>query len=168
MSEEDDDIEAILHAESEAMSLAETHMMRYTPFSMLPDTVTIRYIDDFKQILVHKGISKSEAALMARSDLSKIADGLRGSTASMPWLGSVRFAALIHVAMRIGVKATLDIPMLWECLRNRDFEGASDALVMSTWPRMVGNEEDEKRRAMDIIRMMRRGVLTTSFSSATH
>jgi len=155
----DEDVRSALHAESEAMTVAETHLMRFTPFSMLPESVALRTVEYHTKILRDQGFTRKEATALLGSDMAKITQGLRGSTISMPWLGSVRFAALILVAMLIGIEATQEMPGLWECLRRRDYEGAADALMMSTWLRMVGNEDEEKRRAMDILRMLRIGVL---------
>lgn len=160
MIDADDDINGALHAEAEAMMVAETQLMRFTPFALLPESVALRTVEYHTKILRDRGFSRKEAKALLSSDMAKITQGLRGSTISMPWLGSVRFAALILVAMLIGIEATQTMPNLWECLRKRDYEGASDALMMSSWLRMVGNEDEEKRRAMDILRMLRIGVLS--------
>jgi len=162
----DDDISGVLRAEEEAMSIAETHVMRYAPFRLLPEEVALRYTADWFKILAKNGISKREATVMARSDFAQIVQALRGRTASMPYLGSVRFAALIHVAMFITAEAVLAMNAMWAALRAHDFERASEEILMSNYPMMVGTEPEEKRRVLDLARMMRTGILTTEWTRA--
>jgi hypothetical protein len=168
MSESEDDIAGVLRAEEEAMSVAEQHVMRYSPFDKLPEEVAIRYTADWMKILAKSGISKREVLMMAQSDFAMIVRQMRGKTASMPHLGSVRFAALIHVAMYITIEATLAMDALWHALKVSDFESASEELLMSNYPLMVGTSPEERRRVLDLARMMRTGILTTSWSLRTH
>jgi hypothetical protein len=168
MTTHDEDVAEILQAEDEAMQIAEAHMWQFSPLHNLPDSVALRLLADYRKVLSGRGHSRSETANMIRSDLATVTQKLRGMTASMLYLGSARHAVLLHVALLVGIESVQNMPGLWEALRAKNFEGASEALMMSQWPAMVGTEEEEKRRVIDLARLMRTGVVSTEWSMRTH
>jgi len=142
MTTHDDDVAEILRAEDEAMAVAESHMWQFSPLHNLPDAVTLRFLSTYRKVLADRGFNKSEISTMLRNDLAICTQGLRDHTASMLYLGSARHGVLLHVAMLIGVDKVIHMQGLWEALRLKNFEAASEALLMSQWPSMVGNGEE--------------------------
>src|ERR1700754_20627 len=82
---------------------------------------------------------------------------LRTITLNHPNIGSVRLAVFIHVAMVIGIRELLHLPYLWQAVKENRWDDAADALLMSKWP---GNDprDDEKKRILELARMMRVGL----------
>ena len=105
---------------------------------------------------------------MIQSDMARVAVQLRGLTAGLLYIRSVRHGVLFHVALLIGIDALRNMPGLWEALRSKSFEDASEALMMSNWPAVVGSEADEKRRVLDLQRMMRTGLAVPERSSRAY
>ncbi len=168
MTLEDPEVERILRADAAAMEAAESHIVQYPPFQKLPPEAALRTLADYRKMLLGIGISAEEASVLIRNDMRQIAEGIRGLTANMPWLGTPRHAVLLHVALLLGMDAVRRMGSLWQALRERNYETASEELMLSDWPRLVGTEAWEKRRVLDLARVMRTGVLTASMVSPVH
>ena len=163
----DDDIAQVFQAEERAMQMAHAHFEQYNPFLKLPAQVTLRVLKDYRKALANINITGAEASMMIGNDLHKCALALRGMTAGMLYLGSARHAVLLHVGLLIGVKALCEHEALWVALRARNYEKAHDELMLTDWPRLVGDELDERRRVLDLARILRTGILSLQ-SAALH
>lgn len=160
----DPEVRELLRTESEAMKVAERHLGFYSPFRQLPDEVEFRTIADYTRLLLGRGIAKHEVPGLLETDLSAACNALRSWTLNMPWLSSIQVAALIHVAMHVGLPTIKAMDGLWQALKAKRFDQAADEILMSNWPRLVGNEPEERRRVIDISNMLRSGVLRTDWA----
>lgn len=155
----DDEIQQIYEGERMALIYARMGITRYAPFSKLPSVVTGRLIDDYKRYLEKGGASRDEAEYMMTNDLRLTIEALRTMVIPLGNLGNVRHGVLLHVGLIIGMDALKSQKALWEALRAEDYEAAHDELLSSTWPRLVGITDQDRKRVLDLARQLRTGQL---------
>lgn len=165
---DDEDIAMILHAEQQAKALAGEQFLKYNPFLNLPNQVTMRVLDDYRRMLISKNVTGDELREMISNDFTKACEGLRSKTASMIFIGAPRHAVLLHVALLVGIEATLALRNMWAALRDKNWEKAADELLLSEWPRMAGSDISERQRVIDLVHVMRSGVFSNHMTMDTH
>ena len=168
MSVDDTFLTDMLAAEAEAMQIAERHISHFDPICSLPESVPFRMLSEYRELLKGGGHTRDEVSAMLRSDLSKATDALRAKTANLLHMGTVRQAVLLHVALMIGVEATEKVPGLWEALRARRYDAASEALLLSQWAIVVTEKGEGPRRVVELVRQMREGILTIEDTVRVH
>lgn len=156
------EIEEIYEAEVQALDLAKASLMRYRPFAGLPETVAHRPLGVWENLLSHIRMSKREASGLLVNDLEQARLALRGQTASLLHIGQQRMAVLYHVTQLIGPERMMALASLWRALRAGDYETASECLLMSDWPKLVGDIEENKRLVLDLARTMRTGEFSVN------
>lgn len=154
----DELIARVSKMELEAGDIAMNHIGNHEPFDLLPDSVNVRILDDFTRIAKAKGISRAEMLGLLEQNIPYYLERFRSTALNMPYIGAVRLAVLIHVAVTIGDDETLKIPGLWEALRDKRYADAADCLQMSRWP-MTATKQSEQRRILELARMMREGTV---------
>mgnify|MGYP001093959220 CR=1 FL=1 len=167
MTMDDQLIQRALEREDEAMELAGRHVGGFEPLSKLPVEVPLRLISDYRQLLSSRKLSRDEMSVVVQRDLKRATEKLRGMTLNMDHLNSVRLSVLLHVAVLVGVEKLANMAELWKALREKRFEDAADALLLSEWPLVVAGDPttDDKRRVIELHRMMRGGLVPTTFSA---
>jgi len=155
-------IEHMLRMEREASEIAMNHIAEFHPFANLPPQVNARLLHDFQRIGQAKGISKTQMLVLLAEDINTYLTRLRSHTLNHVQIGSVRLAVLVHVAVAIGADETIKIPGLSAALRDCRFEDAADCLMMSRWP-MTATEADDRKRILELARMMRTGTVPTAW-----
>ena len=155
----DEEIQQIYEGERVALIYARMGITRYAPFTQLPSVVTGRLIDDYKRYLEKKGASRDEAEYMVTNDLRLTIEALRTMVIPLTHLGNVRHGVLLHVGLIIGMDALKSQKALWDALRAEDYEAAHDELLSSSWPRLVGVTEADRKRVLDLARQLRTGQL---------
>lgn len=155
----DREIEAIYEGERMAMFYARLGITRYPPFSKLPANVAGRLIDDYRRYLEKGGASRDEAEYMVTNDLRSTVEALRTMVIPLPNLGNVRHGVLLHVALFVGLDVLKAQKTLWDALRSEDYETAHDELLSTTWPKLVGDTDQSRKRVLDLARQLRTGKL---------
>lgn len=102
-------------------------------------------------------VSPHLAETKLRADLYGVSRQLRGRIFGLPDLDPPRAAVVLHVALVIGSDAIVRDAPLWAALSARDYNTASDCLLMSRWPAMAGDDDTERRRVLAMARQMREG-----------
>jgi lysozyme len=88
--------------------------------------------------LTDVGISQSEANLMLANDIQNVRVSL---FRNLPWiinLDDVRVGALVNMSFNMGVTGLLKFKDTLAKLQSGDYDGASLAVLDSTWARQVG------------------------------
>jgi hypothetical protein len=167
MTVEDQLIKDALAREDEAMELAGRQVFGFEPLSKLPVEVPLRLISDYRHLLSSRKLSRDEMSFVVQRDLRQATAKLRGMTLNMEHLNSVHLSVLLHVAVLVGVEKLAKMGDLWAALREKRFEDAADALLYSEWPLIVAGDPttDDKRRVVELLRMMRTGLLPTTLSA---
>lgn len=165
MNEEPDEIEILLQAEADAMTLAANNIAHFSPLSLLPPEVPLRIVSHYRNVLSRAGLGSSEGQFLLRGDLGKIAEMLRGQTASLPQLGAARHAVLLHVAFFVTPEVVSQARELWHAIRNNDWEGAHDALMLTDWPINAGLTYEDRKMVLQLARVMRTGQLPFEWTS---
>lgn len=167
MTQDDSDVQQVIELEDQAMRIAESQLLQYPPFLALPTEVPLRLLADYRKFLSMTGVAAPEISEMIRRDLNLSVIALRGLTAGMPYIGAARHAVLLHVTLLIGIDEMRRMDALWAALRAKNFEVASEVLMMSKWPG-TAVEMEEKRRVIDLVRAMRTGVLPLELTGLVH
>ena len=167
MSQDENEVDQVIRLEDQAMQLAKRQLLQYPPFMTLPTEVPLRLLADYRRFLASAGVATAEISEMIQRDLSLGVVALRGLTAGMPYIGAARHAVLLHVTLLIGIEEMRKMSDLWRALRERNFELASEVLMMSRWPE-IATEHDEKRRVIDLVRAMRTGIMPIELTGILH
>jgi hypothetical protein len=142
--------------EAEAISVAVRHVAMHAPFVDAPLVTIDRDLGDFQRIAATRVVTKAELMKMAEKNLSRYVGLLRPRTAIYPQLTAVRLSVLAHVALSIRLKPLLESHALWSAIDRERWDDAADELIMTKWPEKA-KEEDERRRVLELARMMRTG-----------
>jgi lysozyme len=96
-------------------------------------------------------ISQDEAEYLLNNDIAKTSDAL----APFTWFNiqdSVRQAALVDMAVNLGVNGLLHFPHFLGHMQMKDYTNAADALINTLWHSQVGVRADR------IIKMIEKGA----------
>jgi len=165
MNDDRDEIDALLQVEADAMTLAAINIGHFSPLSLLPPEVPLRIVSHYRNVVLRSGMASSEGQFMLRGDLSKIAEMLRGQTASLPQLGAARHAVLLHVAFFVTPEVVRNARELWHAIRNSNWEDAHDALMLTDWPTNAGLTHEDRKMVLQLARVMRTGVFPLEWTS---
>ncbi|HVI60130.1 MAG TPA: hypothetical protein VM619_14825 [Luteimonas sp.] len=115
----------------------------------------------FLRRLGTKGITLGEARVMLRGDLTGHLATLRNRIFSQDAtrLGAPRIAVILHLAQVMGVQYIADWRALWADLSAGDFDAAANLLLLSEWPRLIGETLQERQRAVVLQQILRTGVM---------
>ncbi|KAF1009502.1 MAG: hypothetical protein GAK28_00140 [Luteibacter sp.] len=139
-----------------AIEIACRHIAIHEPFSNAPLDVGDRDLADFARIGAARLVSREELLKMAERNLSRFVSALRSRAAIYPQLDAVRLSVLAHVALAIRITALLECKPLWTAIHNSRWDDAADELMLTKWPEKARNDDD-RRRMLELARMMRTG-----------
>jgi len=164
-----DDEVALVHerveaTEAHAAEVAIRHIGAYAPFIGATESVEDRGITAYERIASTRAVSKAEMTELLGRDIRRFVRTLRPRTAIYPQLGSVRLAVLAHVAMVIGSPALMACRPLWDAISQARWDDAQDTLLLTRWPERAVSD-DERRRMLELARMMRTGVVPASWTA---
>lgn len=145
-----------------AVEVALRHIAQHEPFVSAPPDTGDRDLSQFQRIAADRLVDKSEMLKMAEKNLARYVNALWAKVATMPHLDAVRLSVLAHVALVIRMKPLLDSEPLWAAIaRARTqpsaWDDAADELMMTKWPEKA-RDDRERRRVLELARMMRTGV----------
>ena len=159
---EDQEVQAVIDraeaTEARATDVALQHIAGYAPFTAAAESVDERGISDFERIANTHVVSQSEMIELLGKDIRRYVRALRPKTVMYPQMGAVRLAVLAHVEMVIGKPALDNCRELWDAVSSKRWDDASDALMLTNWPAKAEAAE-ERRRVLDLARMMRTGLV---------
>lgn len=144
--------------EARARSVAMQHIQAYAPFFDLPENDRDREIRDFEALAKTGVVRPVEMSSLLSRDIDSYMIKLRPMTLLYPQINSVRLAVLAHVAMVIGAGSLAASRGLWEAISAGLWDDAQDALLLTKWPEHARTESD-RRRVLELARMMRTGVV---------
>lgn len=153
------EIQAILDHETLIMQTAHEDIVRYPPVTLFSPAQTTRMLRDYSGFLERSmKLSREEVEEMIRTDLKHTLLRLRAKLLSFPDIGPVRCAVLLHVALFLGVEALVCMTELFDALHKKDYEGAYRALMLSSWPALVGITQVDRIRVLNLAEQLRTGV----------
>lgn len=141
-----------------AMRLVET----YETFHAYPkESAREGLIVGWLRRLGNEGISRGEGLTLLRADLTRRMAALRAKIfmQDAERLGAPRIAVLLHLALVMGERRVIEWDDLWADLARGDYETATDHLLLSEWPSLVGDTQKERERAVALQRILRTGVM---------
>lgn len=97
-----------------------------------------------------KGITRTEALMMADNDIIEVERRLEG-LAVWGTLNDTRQRVLASMCFNLGFKGLLKFRRMLQALEDGDYEGAAEEMLCSLWARQV------KGRAQRLAKMMRTG-----------
>jgi hypothetical protein len=153
----DETIARVEATEAAAITVALRHVAQHSPFVGAVTNAGDRDLSDFHRIAATRVVEQGEMLRMAEKNLSRFVGLLRTRTAIYPQLNPVRLSVLAHVALAIRIQALLECKPLWTAVDRNNWEDAADALMMTKWPDKAV-DDDEKRRVLELSRMMRTGA----------
>lgn len=159
----DETIARVEATEAEAINVALRHVAQHAPFVGALADAGDRDLSDFHRIAATRVVERGEMLNMAEKNLSRYVGMLRTRTAIYPQINPVRLSVLAHVALAIRLQPLLDCKPLWTAVDRNSWEDAADALMMTKWPDKAV-EDGEKRRVLELHRMMRTGVEPTGWT----
>lgn len=144
--------------EAHAQRIAQVAVRQYTSFRSMPerDVAGVLMVGYLRRI-ERDGVTQQEADLLLLNDLRRVSAQIRRFMFPLLRLNEVRMAVILHLAFVLGADAVKAMKALWDALRAEDYETAADVMLLSDWPTQVGRDLDERRRAVDLVRMMRTG-----------
>lgn len=144
--------------ERHAIDLAAEQIKRYAIFNRVPtkDTAGVLVVGYERKIGV-VGVSEEEADVMLRNDLRDVMRALRQNAFGSPLLSEARLAVVAHLCLLLGVEPVRALVEFWRAVKAEDYETAADEMMLSAWPRFIGNDMRDKQRALDLVFMMRTG-----------
>jgi lysozyme len=119
---------------------------------LLPYTDTTGHVSiGYGRNLTDCGISATEADFLLSNDIERV---VRELHREIPWwvsLDDVRQRVLVDLAFNVGIKGLLGFRRVLRALEARDYQGAADEMLFSTWATQVGP------RALALAAMMATG-----------
>lgn len=153
--------QAILAHEALIMQTAHDDIVKYPPVTLFSPAQTTRMLRDYTVFLERNmKLSREEVEEMIRTDLRLTLVRLRAKLLSFPDIGPVRGAVLLHVALFLGVDALVGMTDMFDAMHKKDFDGAYRALMLSSWPALVGITQDDRIRVLNLAEQMRTGEPT--------
>jgi lysozyme len=152
--------QAIEAAEANAQRIASVAIQRYEPLRLLPHRVAADILMlGYRRNISRDGISQTEADVLLFNDVQTLMAQIRPQTFPlMNQLNDSRLAVVLHLAFMLGVQELQSLEPFWDAIRDNDFERAADEMMLSEWPERFENESD-RRRALELVSMMRTGEL---------
>ncbi|MGE7139155.1 hypothetical protein ACQKIE_16130 [Luteibacter sp. NPDC031894] len=160
----DEAIARVEATEAEAITVALRHIALHAPFLGALADAGDRDLSDFQRIAATRVVEQGEMLRMAEKNLSRFVGMLRTRTAIYPQLNGVRLSVLAHVALAIRLQPLLECKPLWTAVDRQDWDDAADALLMTRWPEKAV-DDGEKRRVLELARMMRTGTEPPSLAA---
>lgn len=122
--------------------------LRLKPYKCSANKLTIGY----GRNLEDRGITKDEAVLLLKNDVE---DHNRRLEESLPWIKDIdnepRKWVLYNMAFNLGVKGLLGFKNTLRMVKEGNYKGASENMLLSKWANQVG------RRATQLSKQMRTG-----------
>lgn len=155
----DDWSDEVLHMrEQHAAEIAAGQIKRYAMFSRMPvKDAAGALVIGYERKLSVVGLSEAEADILLKNDIHAAIAAIRLKTFGLPKLSEPRLAVVAHLALLLGAPLVQTLTEFWRALRAEDYEAAADEMLLSVWPRLIGNEARDKQRALDLVFMMRTG-----------
>jgi hypothetical protein len=146
--------------EAHAQRLAEALVRQYSPFRSIParDAAGILMLG-FDRRIERDGITRAEGDYLLANDVRHLMRALRGLFWGLPNLCEARQAVMLNVAHLLGIEKVRTLHGLWGALKREDYGEAADQILLSEWPSLVGDSVAERRRAIELVNVMRTGVL---------
>jgi len=129
------------------LQLIDHEDIKLKPYRCSADKLTIgvgRNLDD-------NGITKAEAMMMLRNDLTRTRFGLEKVFPGFLGLSRRRRMALIDMCFNLGLPRFLQFKKMLAAVVARDFNLAAEEMLSSAWAKQVG------QRAQTLATMMREG-----------
>lgn len=147
---------------AKAVEIALRHVAVHEPFASAPADTGDRDLADFQRIAATRLVSRPEMLKLAEKNLSRSIDALRTRAIIYPHLDAVRLSVLGHVALAIRTSGVLECKPLWSAIARAGtqpdaWDDAADELMLTKWPEKA-RDDGEKRRMLELARMMRTGV----------
>lgn len=101
------------------------------------------------------GISRAEAMMMLRNDITSTRFALEKAVPCFLGLSTQRRRALIDMCFNLGLPRFLQFKQMLAAINVGDFNGAADEMLNSKWAAQVGKEPGQ--RAHTLATMMREG-----------
>lgn len=152
------DEESFYARERHAIDLAADQIKRYAIFSRVPmkDAAGMLVVGYERKIGI-VGVSEEEADIMLRNDLADVLRAIRRNVFGAPKLSEARLAVVAHLCLLLGVEHVRQLGEFWRAIAANDYETAADEMMLSAWPRFIGEQARDKQRALDLLFMMRTG-----------
>lgn len=146
---------------SEAVAVALRHVAVHEPFASAPTDTGDRDLAQFHQLARQRLVDKDEMLKMVERNLARNVSALWSKVVTHPNLDAVRLSVLAHVALVIRTRPLLEADALWAAISHSAWDDAADELLMTKWPDRA-KEDGDKRRVLELARMMRTGVEPSS------
>lgn len=140
-----------------AQSIAVETIKRYTPFRKLPTRVAQALLIGYDHDLNKGQFSEAEADSILVRDVERAYKALQKNLFPLLQCSPVRMAVILHLAIVMGWERVHRLPGFWPAMCAGDYEGAADAILLSEWRGLIGDEPHNKRRAVDLLYAMRHG-----------
>lgn len=144
--------------DNHAQHLAEVHVREFAMFYATPTTdASGNMMLGWERRIREMPLTTEEANLLLRSQINRVRVAMMENTFPLLNTNIERMAVIFHLCVLMGVDAVKQMTRFWTCMRSEDYEGAGEELLKSVWPRLIGNEEKDKTRALDLLYMLRTG-----------
>ena len=141
-----------------AQHLAAVQIKRYAQFHELPvQDMAGNVVLGWERRLNTMPLSKLEADYLLTSQIRRTFDAIHAHTFGILDLSEARLAVVLHLCVLLGIDQVRDMAEFWRAMRARDYEAAAEQMMLSMWPKFIGNDSRDKRRALDILYMLRTG-----------
>lgn len=156
--DDDDALVQRLHVTHQrAQALAVATIKQYTPFRALPTQVAKALLIGYDHDLHQYPMTEHEGEMLLVRDVERAFNALRNNLFPLLEISPVRMAVVLHLALVMGFERVHKLPGFWPALKAGDYEAAADAVLLSEWRELIGNEPHNKRRAVDLLYALRTG-----------
>ncbi len=124
--------------------------MKLKPYKDTVGKLTIgigRNLDDM-------GIVEDEAHFMLDNDIQRCKYELISNVLYWESIEEVRQDVLINMCFNMGISRLRSFRNMWNAIKNKDYETASEEMLDSRWATQVGN------RALELAKQMKEGLWT--------
>jgi hypothetical protein len=154
----DKETQAVFDDEDRIMQVAHRDIVKYPPVTLFPAGQAARMLRDYEKFLENTaGLTRAEVETMVFTDLRLTVDILRSTLINLHFIGPVRSAVLLHVALFLGVGPLQRMTELFDALRKKDYDAAYRHLMLSAWPALVGINPSERMRVLNLAEQLRTG-----------
>lgn len=141
-----------------AQQLAEIIIRRFAAFHDVPtQDAAGNLVLGWERRMREWPLSPEEGDYLLRQQLKRVHKAMMENTFPLLKANEARIAVVLHLCVVLGVQEVKQMHMFWACMRNEDYDGAADQVLLSMWPQFVGNEPRDKHRAIEMIYSLRTG-----------
>lgn len=146
----------MMHQRAQALAVAT--IKQYTPFRALPTPVARSLLIGYDHDLNRYPMTEADGDALLVRDVERAYHELRNNLFPLLEVSPVRMAVILHLAIVMGWDRVHRLPGLWPAMKSGDYEAAADAVLLSEWRELIGDEPHNKRRAVDLLYALRTGT----------